>query len=97
MKLRDSQAPRPSLTARPGSNPAPKCVGEGLHVLLIRSEARQHGSVGKRLDWEWDALKLAPSRHWHSCRPPTSGSFTRFIRQSTGGGWAGLRAPLPGG
>lgn len=53
----------------------------GLNVLLIKLKARRSGSVGKRRDWELNALNLAPSLHWPSCRqPPVPPSFTSSIQ-----------------
>jgi hypothetical protein len=56
-----------SQPPRPGSNPSLKCMGV-LNVLLIKLKARKSGSVGKRWDWESDALNLAPSLYQPSCR-----------------------------
>lgn len=65
---RVSHRPRRSLPARASSSQALKCTG-GLNVLLIELKARRSGSVGKRQDWESDALHLALSPHRPSCRP----------------------------
>ena len=58
-------APQP----RPGANPSLKCTG-GLNVLLIKLKARQSGSVGKRRNWESDALALARGPCRPSCGQP---------------------------
>lgn len=77
------RAPQP----RPGSNRPLKCTG-GLNVLLIKLQARRSGSVGKRRDWGWDALILAPSRHGPSCGrhrgPVTSTQQRGLCRQPPG-------------
>lgn len=85
---RVSHRPHRSLPAPASSNPALKCTG-GLNVLLIELKARRSGSVGKRQDWESDALHLALSPHRPSCRPAPGAPNLwepHFLHLNTGGG-----------
>lgn len=83
-----SHRPHRSLPAPASSSSTLKCTG-GLNVLLIELKARRSGSVGKRQDWESDALHLALSPHRPSCRlAPGAPNLwePHFLRLNTGGG-----------